>query len=71
MKLIRKILDALEAQKLKNYDKCYLKRMQEGKTVDDGCYGLMGGDRCTDFLCEGCITCPHLTFKRLRPQETE
>ena len=39
-------------------DRCF----EEHKNADGICYGLMGGDRNTDYLAETCVSCKHHTM---------
>lgn len=43
-----------------DYDTCYRENIRAGIADEDGCCGLLGGDRNTNYLQYDCIGCPYL-----------
>ena len=49
------MLDKLRVRQKRRRDKCFA----ENKSTDGNCYGLLGGDRTTDYLAFCCLGCEH------------
>lgn len=53
-----RLLDKLKERQKQRKDKCY----EEHKDSQGKCYGLLGGDRSTDYYAECCVGCKYLTI---------
>lgn len=49
------LLDKLKERSKRHKNKCF----EENKSEDGKCYGLLGGDRSTDYLTFCCLGCEH------------